>query len=65
MVETTPVNDWSEVPDFANEDDEHEFWRTHSFGDALLDQMERTPRDPDLPPVIPSSNETATPGTDS
>lgn len=35
----TPINDWSEVPQFANEADEAEFWRTHSLGERLLDQM--------------------------
>jgi uncharacterized protein (DUF4415 family) len=34
-----PVNSWDEVPDFANEDEEHEFWSTHSLGQAILDQM--------------------------
>lgn len=34
-----PVNDWSEVPAFATEREEAEFWGTHRLGQSLLDQM--------------------------
>ena len=34
-----PVNSLDEIPSFANEDEEHEFWTTHSFGPGLLEQM--------------------------
>jgi hypothetical protein len=47
--ELTPINDWSELPDFANEDEEHEFWSTHSLGERLLEQMEPVDDD-ELPP---------------
>jgi hypothetical protein len=41
-----------DIPDFANEEEEHLFWETHRFGDAILAQM--TPVDDDsLPPVRP------------
>jgi len=33
------VNDWSEVPEFANEAEEAAFWGTHGLGERLLDQM--------------------------
>ena len=33
------VNDWSEVPAFATEAEEAEFWGTHGLSEALLDQM--------------------------
>lgn len=28
-----------EIPDFASEDEEHEFWSTHSLGPGMLDRM--------------------------
>lgn len=31
-----PVNDWSEVPQFANEEEEARFWDTHCLGESLL-----------------------------
>jgi len=34
-----PVESLDDIPDFANEDEEAEFWATHSFGERLLDQM--------------------------
>jgi uncharacterized protein (DUF4415 family) len=27
-----------DIPDFANEDEEHQFWSTHTFSEALMDQ---------------------------
>jgi hypothetical protein len=33
------INSWDEVPEFVNEEEEHEFWALHSLGGALLDQM--------------------------
>lgn len=35
----TPVNDWSEVPAFASEREEAEFWGTHCVGERLLEQF--------------------------
>jgi hypothetical protein len=46
------VNDWSEVPDFANENEEAEFWATHSLSDRLLEQAEPI-EDGILPPPRP------------
>jgi hypothetical protein len=43
-----PVESLDDIPSFANEDEEHEFWSTHSFGEVLLDQM--GPLDDVLPP---------------
>lgn len=37
----TPVSDWSEVPEFATEKEEHDFWSCHSLGESLLNQMKR------------------------
>lgn len=31
-----PVNDWSEVPQFVNEEDEARYWDTHCLGEPLL-----------------------------
>jgi predicted DNA binding CopG/RHH family protein len=35
-----PVERVEDIPAFANEDDEHKYWVTHSLGDALLNRME-------------------------
>lgn len=44
-----------DIPVFANEDEEHRFWSTHSFSDALLDQMQSVPPEGDdfFPPARP------------
>lgn len=34
------IHSWDEVPQFANEDEEWEFWSTHEMGDELWDQAE-------------------------
>lgn len=34
-----PVERIDDIPAFANEDEEHRYWATHSLGDALLDTM--------------------------
>jgi hypothetical protein len=47
--ELIPVNSLDDIPRFANEDEEHEFWSTHSLGQPLLDQMEPVD-DGSLPP---------------
>ena len=53
-----PVNSWDEIPRFTNEDEEHEFWSTHSLGEPLLDQMQ--PVDDDtLPPPRPRTRPVA------
>ncbi len=49
------VHSWEEVPDFANECEEHEFWKTHSFGPGMLDNAMPDPRLDKLLPVRPRS----------
>ena len=44
------VNGPEELPDFANEQEEAEFWRTHTFGDAYWARMKHVPDDR-LPPM--------------
>jgi predicted DNA binding CopG/RHH family protein len=46
------IHSWSEVPAFASEAEEAEFWATHALGDELLDQMDETPEGL-LPPARP------------
>jgi hypothetical protein len=43
------VRRWSEVPAFASEREEHEFWSTHGLAGEALEQL-REDGDPDLPP---------------
>lgn len=47
--ELIPVESLDEIPAFTSEDEEAEFWSTHSFGEALLEQM--GPLDDVLPPA--------------
>ena len=50
-VNLIPVESLDDIPDFANEDEEHAFWSTHSFGERLLEQMRPLDEvDDDLPP---------------
>jgi CopG antitoxin of type II toxin-antitoxin system len=51
-VDLIPVESLDDIPDFANEDEEAEFWATHSFGERLLDQMKPI-EDGILPPPRP------------
>lgn len=44
----TEINSWDEVPRFANETEEHDYWATHCLGDALLPTFTRR-GDPRLP----------------
>lgn len=46
------VQSSGEIPQFASEAEEAEFWATHSLGEAFLDQMEPMPEDV-LPPTRP------------
>ncbi len=47
-----PINSVDEIPQFANEAEEDEFWTTHRFSDAMWDQAE--PLQPDeAPPTRP------------
>ncbi len=53
--EMVEINSRDEIPEFKNEDEEHEFWSTHSFGEKLLDEFEpRSERD-GLPPPRPET----------
>jgi hypothetical protein len=48
-TEVSIIAKLNEIPSFATEQDEAEYWRTHSLSDELLDQM--APVDTDvLPP---------------
>jgi hypothetical protein len=37
------IESWDEVPAFADENEEAEFWATHDLGKRLLDQMQPVP----------------------
>jgi hypothetical protein len=37
------IQSWDEVPAFADEDEEADFWSTHSLGQALLNTMAPPP----------------------
>jgi hypothetical protein len=44
MKKTNPrkmieLQSWDEVPEFASEAEEADYWGSHSLGQALLDQM--------------------------
>ena len=47
------VRSWDDVPQFANEAEEAEFWSTHGFGQEILDRMRPIGDDEDLPPARP------------
>ena len=52
------INSWDEMPNFADEEEEAEFWATHDTGKALLDQMQPVPLDGggELPPARSTSS---------
>ena len=50
-----PVNSPDEIPQFANEHEEAEFWATHSFGPGMLDNAKPDPLLDKLLPVRPRS----------
>jgi hypothetical protein len=37
--ERTPIYSLDEIPDFANEDEERDFWAEHEFSDELWDSL--------------------------
>jgi hypothetical protein len=47
------VERWEDVPQFASEREESDFWGDHCLGDSLLAEFERVPPEGDdmLPPV--------------
>ena len=49
------VNSPAEIPQFANEDEEAEFWATHSLGPGMLDNAKPDPLLDKLLPVRPRS----------
>lgn len=51
--ELIPVNRLDEIPAFASEAEEAEFWSTHSFGESLLELMRPVPFDDELPTPQP------------
>ena len=46
----TIIYDPDDVPAFASERDEVDFWDTHTWSDELMDEAAKLPHDPDLPP---------------
>lgn len=57
LRELQTVESLDDIPNFANEAEEAEFWATHGLGDELLDQMRPIGDDEDLPPARPRSVE--------
>jgi len=52
------VHSWDEVPEFASEAEEADYWSTHELGDRLLTEMRPVP-DGDLPPARPRTRPVA------
>ncbi len=52
------VDRWEDVPGFATEAEEADFWATHRLSDELLDQMGPVPDDV-LPPPRPRTRPVA------
>jgi len=48
------VNSPEEIPPFANEDEEAEFWATHSLGPGMFKRMKRFGEDPEIDAMLPS-----------
>jgi len=40
------IKSWSEIPEFATEDEEREFWDTHSISAELSEDFDRPARGP-------------------
>ncbi len=55
---TVEVHSWDEVPEFASEADESEFWATHGLGPELLARMQPVPEG-ELPPSRPRTRPVA------
>jgi hypothetical protein len=54
----TTVRRWDEVPRFASEAEEAEFWATHALGEDLLAEMGQVPEG-ELPPPRPRTRPVA------
>lgn len=52
------IHSWSEVPAFASEAEEAEFWASHVLGEDLLEQMDTAPEGL-LPPPRPRTRPVA------
>ena len=50
------VNSPEEIPDFANEDEEHEFWQTHCLGPGMLSRMRRVAEGQQLRAALPPTH---------
>lgn len=50
------IDDWSQVPEFASEGEEAEFWGTHSFSERLLNTLTHEERPDWLPPPRPRTS---------
>jgi GNAT superfamily N-acetyltransferase len=59
--EMTVIHRWSDVPHFADEAEEAEWWGSHSLGDELLAGFRPVPEDGDdwLPPARPRTRPVA------
>lgn len=51
------IESWDEVPEFATEAEEQEYWSTHGLGEGILSAGEV--RDPRLPPPRPRTTPVA------
>ena len=51
------IHSLAEIPKFRTEEEEHEFWSTHDFSDALMEQATWQPDDPLAPPNDGASNQ--------
>jgi hypothetical protein len=52
------IHDWDEVPEFASEADEADWWGEHSLGEELLAEMRPIREDdPNLPPPRASTRQ--------
>lgn len=47
----TTIHSIDEIPDFASEQEDHEFWSTHDLSAELLAQATWDPDDPAAPPL--------------
>ena len=49
--EFTIIHSLSDIPTFANEEDEADWWDTHDFSDEVWEQLRQAPRPAWLPAV--------------
>lgn len=58
-TELIEVNSPDEVPDFADEDEEDEYWETHSLGPGMLARMKPVWEYPELAAILPPPRPTS------